>query len=194
MSKRRPKLHIEALTPELWTEFTTLFGARGACGGCWCMTPRLTRTEYERHKGAGNRRKMKRLVDRGICPGILGFRGDEAIGWCAIEPRTEFSSLARSRILAPGDNRPVWSIVCLFVAKPHREQGVSVALIEGAVLHARQHGARCIEAYPVEPKKRPMPPVFAYPGLASAYRQARFKEVARRSETRPIMRRMVRPK
>ena len=46
-----------------------------------------------------------------------------------------------------------------------------------------------VEAYPVEPKKSPMPPVFAWTGIASAYRTAGFQEVARRSPTRPIMRR-----
>ena len=45
-----------------------------------------------------------------------------------------------------------------------------------------------VEAYPVEPKNAPMPPVFAYTGIASAYVKAGFREVARRSVTRPIMR------
>ena len=67
-------------------------------------------------------------------------------------------------------------------------------MIEGAVDYARNKGARIIEGYPIDPKKKPMPPVFAYTGLAAAFRKAKFKEVARRSETRPIMRRIVRPR
>lgn len=53
---------------------------------------------------------------------------------------------------------------------------------------AAAHGARIVEGYPVEPEKKTMPPVFAFTGLASAFRRAGFREVERRSPTRPIMR------
>jgi len=36
-----------------------------------------------------------------------------------------------------------------------------------------------------------MPDVFAWTGFASAFKKAGFKEVIRRSETRPIMRYVV---
>ncbi len=157
------------------------------------MTPRLTRREYEQQKGEGNRRAMKELVDSGEVPGVLGYLGDEAVGWCSIGSREAFSSLARSRILKPVDEKLVWSIVCFFVRKDERRKGLSVALIDAAVKYARSQGARIVEAYPVEPRKEEMPPVFAYTGIASAFRKARFKEVLRRSETRPIMRRILRP-
>lgn len=179
------------LTPERWEDFEALFGERGACGGCWCMTPRLTRSQYERQKGEGNRRAMRRLVEAGTVPGVLGYLGGEPVAWCAIEPRGAFSSLARSRIFQPVDEQPVWSIVCFFVRKDHRGRGLSSALIEGAVEHARRAGARLVEAYPVEPRQTPMPAVFAYTGIASAFRKAGFTEVARRSATRSIVRRAV---
>jgi len=182
-------LTIAPLTPERWAEFERLFGPRGACGGCWCMTPRLTRSEYEANKGEGNKRAMKHLVSRGEIPGILGLQGEIPVAWCSLGPRSSFSSLARSRILKPVDDRPVWSIVCFFVAKEMRRRGVSVQIINAACEFAAVQGAECVEAYPVEPKKDEMPPVFAYTGIASAFRRAGFQEVARRSETRPIMRR-----
>ena len=187
-------LRIRPLTPRYWKDFAALFGPRGACAGCWCMEPRQTRAEWERYKGVQNRQKMRRLVHKGKRPpGLLAYVGRTPVGWISIEPREVFSKLARSRVLAPVDDKPVWSIVCFFVAKEYRGQGVSVALIEGAVDYARSKGARIVEGYPVEPKKLPMAPVFAFTGLASAYRRARFKEVARRSPTRPIMRRNLRP-
>jgi GNAT superfamily N-acetyltransferase len=188
------KWKVYPLTPGRWQDLVALFGERGACGGCWCMTPRLTRSEYERNKGDKNRRALKKLVDSGRAPGVLGYIGERPVGWCAIEPREAFGSLGRSRLFKPVDDEPVWSIVCLFVDKAERGKGVSRRLIEGAVRHARDHGARIVEAYPVEPKKKPMPPVFAWPGIASVYRQAGFREVARPSETRPIMRRTLRPR
>jgi GNAT superfamily N-acetyltransferase len=183
-----PKLSVHPLTPDRWPAFEALFGPRGACGGCWCMTPRLPRAEYERNKGEGNRRAMRAIVDGGEIPGILGFLGDKVVAWCSLAPRERFSWLARSRIFQPVDECPVWSIVCFFVDKDHRQQGLSVQMIEAACTFAARQGSRCIEAYPVEPKKVPMPPVFAWNGLASAFLRAGFREVARRSETRPIMR------
>jgi GNAT superfamily N-acetyltransferase len=83
-------------------------------------------------------------------------------------------------------------VVCFFVKKPFRGKGLTVGLLRAAVAHAEQHGATIIEGYPVEPKRSPMPAVFAYAGLASAFRQAGFVEVLRRSETRAIMRYLVR--
>lgn len=184
-------IRIEPVTPGRWDDLVRLFGARGACGGCWCMTPRLSSAEYERSKGAGNRRKLRALVDRGRVPGVLAYRGDEPVGWCSIEPREAFPRLARSRICKPVDDAAAWSITCLFVAKGCRAQGMSSQLIAGAVDHARRNGARIVEAYPVEPKRKPMPDVFAFTGIASAFRRLGFVEVARRSPSRPFLRRAL---
>ena len=193
ITKLKPR--IVPLTPDRWGDFQTLFGPRGACAGCWCMEPRQTRSEWERNKGEKNRRAMKRLVESGQRPpGLLAYLDEKPVGWISIEPREAFSRLSRSRILAPIDDKPVWSVVCFFVHKEYRQRGLSVALLEGAVEYAREQGARLIEGYPVEPKKRPMPPVFAYSGIASAFSKAGFKEIARRAATRPIMRRRVRPR
>ncbi|MDQ3912831.1 MAG: hypothetical protein M3305_13880 [Actinomycetota bacterium] len=67
-------------------------------------------------------------------------------------------------------------------------QGVSVGLLRAAIEHARRSGGRIVEGYPVEPKKDRMLGVFAWTGLATAYRRVGFAECLRRSETRPIMR------
>ncbi|MDZ4158799.1 MAG: GNAT family N-acetyltransferase, partial [Anaerolineaceae bacterium] len=68
-----------------------------------------------------------------------------------------------------------------------------VPLIKAAVNFAARNGAKLVEAYPIEPKKDGYPAVFAYTGLASAFLQAGFVEVLRRSETRPIMRYRITP-
>ena len=95
-------------------------------------------------------------------------------------------------VLARVDETPVWSIVCLFIARPFRSRGVSVALLRSAAQYAGRNDAKIVEGYPVEPKKGRMADAFAFTGLASAFRQAGFVEVLRRSETRPIMRRACR--
>jgi len=179
---------FQPLTPKHWSDFENLFGPRGACGGCWCMYWRLTRTQFDEQQGEINRRNIKGLVDSGNIPGILAYSDDEPVGWCSIAPREEFSALARSRILKPVDDQPVWSVVCFFVTRSHRRQGLTVELLKAAVDFARSNGARIVEGYPVEPKGGKAPDVFVYTGLFSAFKQAGFTEILRRSETRPIMR------
>jgi GNAT superfamily N-acetyltransferase len=152
------------------------------------MYPRVTRAVFQAQKGEGNRRAFRRLVSRGTVPGVLAYEGDEPVGWCAVEPREAFPRLGRSRLFQPVDDRPAWAIVCLFVRQDRRGQGVSRALIAGAAAHARRRGARLVEAYPIDAKGGRMPAVFAWTGIASAYRAQGFTEVARRSPTRPLMR------
>jgi GNAT superfamily N-acetyltransferase len=186
-----PRVQFAALGPDRWDDFERLFGSKGACGGCWCMYPRLSHKEFEAGKGASHRRAMRKLVAGGRVPGIVGYVDSEPVAWCSIEPRALLATLGRSRILAAVDEVPVWSIVCLFVARGWRRRGVSVQMIESAVTFAAAAGAVCVEAYPVEPKKNSVPAAFAWTGLAAAYRSAGFEEVVRRSPTRPIMRRWL---
>jgi GNAT superfamily N-acetyltransferase len=187
----RRRLRIEPLTPARWHDVETLFGPRGACAGCWCMFPRLPRKQWDAQKGDGNKRAFRNLVSGGTVPGVIGYLDGEPVAWCAIAPREDLSLLARSRILQPVDDQPVWSIVCLFVSSKHRRRGLSVAMIDGAVAWAKRQGAHIVEGYPVEPRSASMPPAFAWWGTASAFAQAGFREVARRAESRPIMRRTV---
>ena len=72
--------------------------------------------------------------------------------------------------------------------KAFRRQGVFIHLLKFAIEYCRFKGGAILEGYPVEPKKDKMPAVFAWTGIASAYLKVGFKEVARRSETRPVMR------
>jgi GNAT superfamily N-acetyltransferase len=187
-----PALRFLPLTPARWPDLEALFGPRGACAGCWCMWWRRSRAAWRRGKGAGNRRAFRRLVVAGRVPGVLAYAGRDPVGWCAVAPRTDYPALARSRILRPVDERPVWSITCLFVARPWRRRGVSTALLEAAARLARRRGARIVEGYPTDTGSRPTADTFVFTGLASAFERAGFVEVLRRSRTRPIMRRQVR--
>ena len=59
------QLSFEPLTIEKWGDFVSLFGERGACGGCWCMLWRLSRKEFESQKGDTNKLAMKTIVAAG---------------------------------------------------------------------------------------------------------------------------------
>jgi len=176
------------LTPDRWIDFEELFGVKGACGGCWCMWWRIKRSEFEKEKGDGNKHAMKALVRSGNIPGILAYDGKKPVAWCSVAPREEYSVLARSRILSPIDTKHVWSVVCFFVEKNYRNRGLSVKLLKAAVEYVKDNGGKIVEGYPIEPKKKPWPAVFASTGLFTAFKNAGFKENIRRSETRPIMR------
>ena len=188
------RFEFHPLTRERWADFAELFGPRGACGGCWCMAWRLARKEFDHGKGDGNRLAMQALVEAGESPGIVAYHDGRAVGWCAVAPRAEYAALARSRVLAPVDETPVWSVTCFFVAKDFRRQGVTVKLLRAAVEFVRERGGRVVEGYPVEPYSDAMPAAFAWTGLAAAFRTAGFKECAQRSAARPIMRYVLRAK
>src|SRR6266542_3376237 len=183
-----PSLKFYPATASRWSDLEELFGERGACGGCWCMFWRLPRKEFDTGKGARNKRALKAIVVAGQEPGILAYIGKEPIGWCALAPRETYNALERSRILSPLDDKPVWSISCLFIKKPYRRQGVSAQLLKAAVDFAVKQGATVVEGYPVEPSMDKMPDPFLWHGLPSAFKAAGFKEVLRRSKARPIMR------
>jgi GNAT superfamily N-acetyltransferase len=181
------QLSFRPLTPDLWTAFEHLFGPRGACGGCWCTFWKLRGKAYEQNTGETARQMQKSVVESGTAPGLLAFDGEEPVGWIAVEPRAVYARLAHSRILKPIDEADVWSVTCFFVAKQARRRGLTVELLKAAVDYVRRRGGRIVEGYPVDAQKE-MPAVFIYHGTSAAFHKAGFVEVARRSETRPIMR------
>ena len=194
-AKPASKIVCRPLTLARWDDFVKLFGPRGACAGCWCMWPRQTSADFARLRGDRNRRLMRRLVAKGEPVGLIAYVDGEPAGWCAIAPREKYGRLVRSRVLkaldgpagagAPG----AWAAPCFFIARRHRGRGLTKRLLEAAVEFAAERGATLVEGYPIEPRKDRMPDVWLWHGHASIFRSAGFHEVARRSPTRPIMRR-----
>jgi GNAT superfamily N-acetyltransferase len=182
---------IRPLTATLWKDLERLFGPRGACAGCWCMYWRRTARDYRAGQGIGNRRALQRLVKAGKAHGLIAYDGSEPVGWLSLGPRDHFPRLSGSRILSPVDEQPVWSVTCLFITRAHRRRGLSVRLLDAAAGYAARRGAHLLEGYPQAAEGRHLPDAFAWTGLENAFSAAGFGEVARRSPTRPIMRRPV---
>ncbi len=181
------ELSFKPIKRNLWTDFEELFGPNGACAGCWCMYWKLRGKAFEETKGFETRQMHKSIVDAGTITGLLAYLHGEVVGWIAVEPRQAYIRLAHSRTHSPVDDRPVWSVACFFVAKRFRRQGIMVDLLKAAVEHVRKQGGKIVEGYPVDTQKD-MPAPFIYTGTASAFQQAGFQEVARRTPTRPIFR------
>jgi GNAT superfamily N-acetyltransferase len=177
------------VTRERWPDLVELFN-RPVVRTCFCM--------YYRKTGAGtgpgseNRRAMKALVDRGTVPGLIGYEDGVPVAWVSLGPREEYPKLRRSQIMKPVDDRPVWSIVCFFVERGVRGRGLSARMLQAAVDYARSRGARLLEAYPVDKDGRSHPDAMFF-GAKTMYDRAGFREVARRTPTRPVVRRALRP-
>lgn len=181
------------LAPPLWPALEDLFGPeRGASGGCWCLWPRMTSAEFQRGSRDSRKTAFRALVDAGMPTGILAFDGDTAVGWCGVAPRPDLSRMQRSRVTGPeGPSDGVWLIHCFYVRRGHRRQGLMARLVEAATTYARDQGARAVEACPIEPARR-LQWGEGFVGIASAYAGLGFREVVRRSATRPLLRKDLR--
>ena len=155
------------------------------------MWNRQSSREFEQCKGKTNKDLLRDLVQTGPVPGLLAYADGNTVGWVSVGPRRDFARLQRSRVTKPVDDVPVWAITCFVIHRHFRRKGVATALLRAAVDHARDHGAPAIEGYPVEPRKDEMPDIYAWMGLASMFEAAGFIEIARRSETRPLFRKVL---
>jgi GNAT superfamily N-acetyltransferase len=153
---------------------------------------RITRAEFARqapNKGAGNKRAFRAMVDSGQAPGLLAYSGGDPIAWCSVGPRESYPSLERSPTLKRIDDQPVWSVMCFFMARPHRGQGLMSHLLRAAVDYAGRHGAEIVEGYPWEQSEARRPPgTEGFMGFAQAFRRAGFHEARRVTDRRLIMR------
>jgi GNAT superfamily N-acetyltransferase len=181
------ELTFEPVTSTNWLDLEALFSESGVQNGCWCMYWRTTRVDFQRNYGEDNRRLLKQSIIQGSVPGILAYHHGKPVGWCSVAPRPDFPVLGRSPTLKPVDDEPVWSIVCFFVARAYRREGLSRELIEAAVDYAGSKGAHIVEAYPIDPRAKSIE-YERYTGLTTTFTKAGFKEVLRRSDRRPIMR------
>jgi GNAT superfamily N-acetyltransferase len=183
------ELTFEALTQNNWQKFEQLFGEKGACGNCWCMYYRLSKSEFNEGKiDNGNKDRMKDLVWENKPTGMLALYEGRAIAWCALAPREDFSKLSRSRVHKPIDDKRVWSIPCFFVHKDFRRCGISVEMLKAVIRYAKMENIEILEAYPTIPTTEKLPDSFAWIGLYSSFKQAGFTIVDQTSRNRPMVR------
>ena len=208
MSRMRPTigcvpLDIRPLTPERLPDLAALFEQGGDPKWCWCAYFRIRGIDFSSGGKARHRSVMEGAVSAGAtegrAPGLVAYDGDEAVGWISIGPRSDYERLVHSKVLAPIDDKPVWSIVCFVVGRHVRGRGIARALLEAGVAYAREHGATMLEAYPVDvPTGRRIDSATVFKGTVAMFERSGFEVVARRSAPgatapRPIVRRRLRP-
>lgn len=195
-----PELKIHPLTPRRMADLARLFGQGGDPKWCWCAFNRVRAMTWANSTPESNRQVLADAVRTTArehrAPGLVAYRGSEAVGWVSLGPREDYDRIQHSVVLAPLDDKPVWSIICFVVGKSARGQGVAHALLDAAIAYARQHGATLLEAYPAETGGKRIPSAAAYRGTVSMFERAGFEVVARRQFTkttpvRPIVRRLV---
>ena len=193
-------LQILPLTPERLPDLAGLFGQGGDPKWCWCSFYRVRSVDFRTGSAAANRAVLEEATDataaEGRAPGLIAYRDGEAIGWVSVGPRDDYERLQHSKVLAPVDERPVWSIVCFVVTRRARGQGVARALLDAAIAYARDHGATLLEAYPADTDGARISAANAFKGTVPMFEQAAFEVVVRRqanrtSTPRPIVRREV---
>jgi GNAT superfamily N-acetyltransferase len=185
------RFDAKPLTRKTFADLEELFGRPGGSmvRGCWCM---YYRRSGKAAAGSHNRDQLCDLVTAGTVPGLVGYLDESPVGWISLGPREDYARLERSPIMKPVDDEEVWSIVCTFVDKAHRGLGLQRRLLAAAIDYARDHGVRLLEAYPVDKPTRSHDD-FMFFGSRSLYERAGFREVVRRSPTRIVMRRRLRP-
>ncbi|MHA2295008.1 MAG: GNAT family N-acetyltransferase [Candidatus Hodarchaeales archaeon] len=119
------------------------------------------------------------FVDESQIPGILAYIDDNPVGWCALSPRENYARLVKSRVIKPVDDKAVWSLVCFFVHKNYRKQGVTKSLLQASIKLAKERGAPALEAYPIDIRQsEKVEETSAYVGTVPMFKKAGFKKVA----------------
>jgi GNAT superfamily N-acetyltransferase len=179
----------------------TVFGTRGGGARCQCQRYKLAPGEAFKHFPAEERAHRLRTQTECANPesettsGLVAYLDGEPVGWCAVEPRTNYPGLLRvyrvpweGRDEDRSDDR-VWAVTCLFARAGYRRKGVSYALASAAVGFARERGARALEGYPMltEPGKDVIWDEI-HVGTRSVFEAAGFRQVSHPTRRRVVMR------
>jgi GNAT superfamily N-acetyltransferase len=144
---------------------------------CWCLSHRLDSKANRELVGRARGEYVKRLCSRAVTPGVLAYDDAEVVGWAAVAPRSELP-FARSTKIPHVDDLPVWSVWCIRVRPGHRGEGISHALLDGAVAYARSQGAPAVEGYPVDNAGNKVDLTMAYVGTRKLFEDSGFVKAA----------------
>jgi GNAT superfamily N-acetyltransferase len=171
-------MDIDVRPATAFDDVATLVGPKKPTSNvCFCLSYRIGSTENVALKGAARADRVRGLCHEDPPPGVIAYLDGEPVGWAAVYPRSG-TSFARNRLIPHVDDLDVWSLWCIRVRPGHRRQGISHALLEGAVAYAQQRGAPAIEAYPVDNKGERVNLTMAYVGTRALFESAGFRKAA----------------
>lgn len=182
---------IADATADRWADVAVVMGTRGDPARCWCQWFRYPNREWNAMTTAQRRTLLRRQVAGPVPPGVLAYDDTgEPAGWCAVAPRADYPRLLTDRAASvTSDEDGLWSVTCFVVRIGARRGGLAEVLLDGAVDLARRHGARVVEAYPVDPTVRATSSSALYHGPLSVFLRAGFAEVGGRvNPARPVVR------
>ena len=160
-------------------DMATMLGPKNpASSVCWCLSWRLPAQQNRQLTGIERADAVRALCARPIAPGVLAYQAGQVVGWAGVAPRTELHPFAHSKKIPHIDDLPVWSIWCLRVRPGFRRQGVTAALIDGAVAYARDRGAPGVESYPVDNAGQRVDLTMAFVGTRGMFERAGFTKAA----------------
>ena len=176
---------IRPVGQDNWNDLVLLFESRGGPSYCWCMAwcrkPAGTRQARADERNTLLKSALHAQVLQGTPIGLLAYRDGRPVGWCSIAPRATYRRLGGPDQSAA--EAPIWSLVCFFVRRAFRGQGLTERLVRAAIGYARDGGARVIEAYPVDPQS----PSYRFMGLVGLFEKAGFRRVGRAGTRRHVV-------
>ncbi len=169
---------FQPVTRDSWSDLEGLFESRGGPHYCWCTAWRTLDKRKAKPDKAAKKAVMHQQVHEGMAVGILAYADEEAVAWCSIAARESYKNLGGSETKGT-----VWSLVCFYVKKAYRKQGLTKLLLDEAIAYARRNGADYIEAYPVDTSS----PSYRFMGLRPMFEQANFSFVKMAGTRRNVM-------
>lgn len=168
---------IEVRPATVFDDVATLVGPKKPTSNvCWCLSYRVPSKENLALRGPARGDRVRELMEQGP-PGVLAYDADEVVGWAAVHPRAD-TAFATNRKIPHVDDLDVWSVWCIRVRPGHRGQGISHALLAGAVGFARANGAPAVEGYPVDNDGEKVDLTMAYVGTRRLFERAGFRKAA----------------
>lgn len=202
-SARKPvttaELTIVGANQASWADLEAIFGTTGSPGHCYCQAFKVRDRDWKSLTDQDRRDRLRQQTNCGnpradATTGLVAYLGDEPVGWVALEPRTAYPRLLRTRTPWSGrqedqQDARVWAVTCFVIRAGYRKRGISYALAAATVEFAREHGARALEAYSMETQ----PGVEItwgelYRGARQVFAAAGFTEVSHPSLRRAVMR------
>jgi len=151
------RLTIVPANEASWDDLRAVFGTTGYPGKCHCQRYKIRNSQWATVSDA---ERADRLREQTACgnpkarstSGLVAYLDGEPVGWCAVEPRTAYPRLLRTRTPWTGRDEDrtdegIWAVTCFVTRKGFRRRGITYALARATVGFARDRGARALEAY-----------------------------------------------